>query len=646
MNLLGMIKMPKKDTDDSPPPQGPVFWIETSDTISRHYQFEAGGQLSVKVVDDSRAMFHKMVESFLNKFFPSGYPYSVNEGYLRYTQFRALQHFSSAALSVLSTQSLLFAAGLRPTPAQATAVSWILKDGMQHAGKLICSSLGARMDSEPKSWRILADVLYDLGTGLEVLSPLCPHLFLEMAGIGNFAKGMAVVAARATRLPIYSSFAKEGNLSDLFAKGEAISTLFNVVGLGAGIQLASTICSSMQGKLVVGSLLAVVHVYSVSEEMRAAPVNTLNPQRTAMIVADFLKTGKVSSPADLRYQEDLIFPGRLIEDAGNVKVGRALHKVVKPSKLRELKTIFPEEKFLLNHGTRWTDMVLEQNATGEDALRGWLVAAYAANLEKSVHGSGANVLQEAYERMNRYYAVSASFCQFMYFHGTGGFLMPELSCTSLLRCGKSCRLRWTNYLRPDIKRGNFSKDEEDAIINLHAILGNRWSAIAARLPGRTDNEIKNVWHTHLKKRLKQNQATPETKSHSIESFKYDHDSEKEPKQAILETPEYQPVSPQISSSDMSTVTSSSHNNTCSKVEAFDNFPEVDEDFWSEVWSAENSGLTSDFSAVTSDRQLQFPLSPLQTVEQLYGYSSSMHDGMDFWFNLFTRAGDLPELPNF
>lgn len=62
-------------------------------------------------------------------------------------------------------------------------------------------------------------------------------------------QGMAVVAARATRLPIYSSFAKEGNLSDIFAKGEAISTLSNVIGLGAGIQLASTFCSSMQGKV-------------------------------------------------------------------------------------------------------------------------------------------------------------------------------------------------------------------------------------------------------------------------------------------------------------------------------------------------------------------------------------------------------------
>lgn len=400
MNLLEKITKPKKEMNTPASPL-PVFWIETSDSVSRKYQFEPDGQLSMKIVDDSRPVPQRMMESFLNKFFPSGYPYSVNEGYLRYTQFRALQHFTSATLSVLSTQSLLFAAGLRPTPAQATAVSWVLKDGMQHVGKLICSNLGARMDSEPKCWRILADVLYDFGTGLEVLSPLWPHLFLELAGLGNFAKGMAVVAARATRLPIYSSFAKEGNLSDIFAKGEAISTLCNVIGIGAGIQLASTICSSMQGKFLVAPLLSVLHIYSVYEEMRAVPVNTLNPQRTAMIIADFVKTGRVSSPADLRYHEDLLFPGRVIKDAGNVKVGSALHKVAKPSKLWQLKEIFPDEKFILSPGNSWTELILEQNATGVDALRGWLVAAYAADIENSVPRPSIDVLEEAYKQMNR-----------------------------------------------------------------------------------------------------------------------------------------------------------------------------------------------------------------------------------------------------
>ncbi|XP_043703888.1 myb-related protein 315-like [Telopea speciosissima] len=78
-------------------------------------------------------------------------------------------------------------------------------------------------------------------------------------------------------------------------------------------------------------------------------------------------------------------------------------------------------------------------------------------------------------------------------------LIPKLA--GLMRCGKSCRLRWINYLRPDLKRGAFTEIEEDQIIQLHALLGNRWSKIAAHLPGRTDNEIKNHWNTRIKKKM-------------------------------------------------------------------------------------------------------------------------------------------------
>ncbi|XP_057729821.1 transcription factor MYB102-like isoform X2 [Arachis stenosperma] len=85
-------------------------------------------------------------------------------------------------------------------------------------------------------------------------------------------------------------------------------------------------------------------------------------------------------------------------------------------------------------------------------------------------------------------------------HGPGNWRsLPKNA--GLQRCGKSCRLRWTNYLRPDIKRGRFSFEEEETIIQLHSFMGNKWSAIAARLPGRTDNEIKNYWNTHIRKRL-------------------------------------------------------------------------------------------------------------------------------------------------
>ncbi|KAI8527390.1 hypothetical protein RHMOL_Rhmol12G0071300 [Rhododendron molle] len=102
-------------------------------------------------------------------------------------------------------------------------------------------------------------------------------------------------------------------------------------------------------------------------------------------------------------------------------------------------------------------------------------------------------------------------------HGHGSWrALPAKA--GLQRCGKSCRLRWTNYLRPDIKRGNFSLQEEQTIVQLHALLGNRWSIIAAHLAKRTDNEIKNHWNTHLKKRLTKMGIDPVThkqKSHAL-----------------------------------------------------------------------------------------------------------------------------------
>ncbi|XP_039140364.1 transcription factor MYB3-like [Dioscorea cayenensis subsp. rotundata] len=80
----------------------------------------------------------------------------------------------------------------------------------------------------------------------------------------------------------------------------------------------------------------------------------------------------------------------------------------------------------------------------------------------------------------------------------------------LERCGKSCRNRWLNHLRPGLKKGLFTAQEQMTIIYLHRVLGNRWSQIARHLPGRNDNQVKNFWNSCIKKKYLAHGLDPQT----------------------------------------------------------------------------------------------------------------------------------------
>ncbi|XP_047169451.1 transcription factor MYB4-like [Vigna umbellata] len=148
-------------------------------------------------------------------------------------------------------------------------------------------------------------------------------------------------------------------------------------------------------------------------------------------------------------------------------------------------------------------------------------------------------------------------------------LLPKFA--GLERCGKSCRLRWLNYLRPNIKRGNYTKEEDDTIIKLLQSLGNRWSAIAAQLPGRTDNEIKNYWHTNLKKRYQLLKPQAHSKDQSP------HEQGPNPNNNIAPTSQSIDSSTTATSTSTSTSSSQLSITTGTKENFFDTIPD-DDDF--------------------------------------------------------------------
>lgn len=159
-----------------------------------------------------------------------------------------------------------------------------------------------------------------------------------------------------------------------------------------------------------------------------------------------------------------------------------------------------------------------------------------------------------------------------------------------------------------------------------------------------------MWHTHLKKRVGQKRDTNPKCDFNAHEKSESENSNTPTHHPGYESPGHATMSPQLSTSDHSSITDNSFataetNSTdmikAENMDSWEIYPMIDENFWSEPELVENSSSSSNF---LDQLQYQFPIPTMDIVEPgFHGYGLDNDDGMDFWYNLFITSGGIVEL---
>ncbi|KAF6005045.1 hypothetical protein F1559_004989 [Cyanidiococcus yangmingshanensis] len=247
---------------------------------------------------------------FTSAFLPTNYPHSVTASYAPYAFWHFLHNTLTACNSVLGTTALLVSAGVVADPnravlptaptsetlnalptAASAATSWILKDGVGHLVRLAFGSRYAhRFDGDLKRLRVLADVLWHLGTGLELVSRSFPAAFIGLASGAYALKGMAHVVFNSTRSTIYRTVATLSNIGDVTAKGDAQSIAAELLGMAIGLVLFQSVAKqSVMTTWAIFSVVVAGQMFSRIRSMRVLVLPILNLQRAVLLVDSYVR---------------------------------------------------------------------------------------------------------------------------------------------------------------------------------------------------------------------------------------------------------------------------------------------------------------------------------------------------------------------
>lgn len=314
---------------------------------------------------------------------------------------------------MLSTQALLGAIGVGEKSATVIGATfqWFLRDltGML-GGILFTFYQGSNLDSNAKMWRLVADLMNDLGMLMDLLSPLFPSAFVFIVCLGSLSRSFTGVASGATRAALTQHFALQQNAADISAKEGSQETVATMIGMALGMLLARF---TMGHSLVIWFSflsLTIFHMYANYRAVRCLSLNTLNNQRASILLQHFLETGQVLSPKQVSMKEHVL---PVWTNPWSSRKSKLMHTSInlgikvsslKPPNMMDLfqcaGSYYKKANYLLLENKGNIKIVLHKDSTPADTLRSFIHALVIVNLwdtgSKSVHGESSSWMDKQY----------------------------------------------------------------------------------------------------------------------------------------------------------------------------------------------------------------------------------------------------------
>ncbi|XP_024008322.1 protein root UVB sensitive 3 isoform X2 [Eutrema salsugineum] len=268
-------------------------WNGSSSTkLFRTATITASPSLSIR---RSANRFNHVWRRVLQAFVPEGFPGSVTPDYVGFQLWDTLQGLSTYIKMMLSTQALLSAIGVGEKSATVIGATfqWFLRDfsGML-GGILFTFYQGSNLDSNAKMWRLVADLMNDIGMLMDLLSPLFPSAFIIVVCLGSLSRSFTGVASGATRAALTQHFALQDNAADISAKEGSQETMATMMGMSLGMLLARFTSGNPLAIWFSFLSLTVFHMYANYRAVRCLVLNSLNMERSSILLAHFMQTGQ------------------------------------------------------------------------------------------------------------------------------------------------------------------------------------------------------------------------------------------------------------------------------------------------------------------------------------------------------------------